>query len=748
MAEREQPRPVGGGEQEFTFRNVQILKQEIIGTGPIGAVCKAKCDQLICAAKLLYPFLFDIPIDLGKEHRQPLRRFEHECLLLKSLYHPNIVRYLGTYHYPEINGPVLLMELMDESLTHFLESSPGDIPYHIQVNLSQDIAQALAFLHANGIIHRDLSSNNVLLNAGSQAKISDFGMARLTDLNATRFVTMTLCPGTVLVVYMPPEAFDEPPLYTEKLDNFSFGIILIQIMTRKFPKPSNRYKVEIIPDRHYPARTVEAKVAVSEVNRRQAHINLIESTHPLLPIALECLKDKDVERPPSWQLCQSLDALKVTAGYEASQADVVQLLQEQVREKDKEIQHKNQQILDKQQDLQVLQQKKNEEIQEKDLQIQNKDQHYQLQKIMQVRENNKLVLMNKALQHDIEAKEQQLQRLNQELKSNEKIIITLQQANRKGDREIAELKARLQEENAGREQLEQQIAGLQKLLSAQNLTSESIEFWQVPRNEVTLHIDQELGHGGWGVVVKGKFRGKDVAVKCIHQENLIYQRAMLLERFKREIQMMAKLRHPNLVLFIAAVLDDHNSPPLMIITEILETTLRKIVERNLVGQNKLSIFKDISSALQYLHHHREAIIHIDVSTANVLVSASANGKWTAKLSDFGSANLARVAKTLGDGALVYTAPEAYPQPAHPNLTPTQRTPQTTKIDVYSFGVLACEVITRNFPDPIQLTETIRLTHHLWPEIQPMICSCLEYQPESRPTMAEVLSALNEIDKEP
>ena len=161
MAERGHLNPVGNDEQQFTFRNVQLFKNETLGTGSYGAVCKAKCDQLICAAKLLYPVLFQMqPPDSGKEHRRPFRRYEEE--------------YLGIYHDPETNAPVLLMELMDESLTHFLESSPGDIPYHIQVNLSQNIAQALAFLHTNGIIHRDLSSNNVLMIAGSRAKVNDF----------------------------------------------------------------------------------------------------------------------------------------------------------------------------------------------------------------------------------------------------------------------------------------------------------------------------------------------------------------------------------------------------------------------------------------------------------------------------------------------------------------------------------------------------------------------------------------------
>ncbi len=296
-------------EQEFAYRNVELFKNEILGTGSYGAVCKARCDQLICAAKLLYPVLFQMQaLNPSKDHRQPIRRFEYECQFLRRINHPNIVQYLGTYHDAETNAPVLLMELMDESLTHFLEASPGDIPYHIQVNLSYDIAQALAFLHSNGIIHRDLSSNNVLLNASNRAKVTDFGMSKLTDGDIVHLATMTTCPGTP--AFMSPEALNEPPVYTDNLDNFSFGVLLVQMMTRKFPKPTDRFEVVKIPSPRNPSRTVEAKVAIPEIERRQAHINLIEPTHPLLLIALRCLKDWDLERPSSQQLCETLETLK------------------------------------------------------------------------------------------------------------------------------------------------------------------------------------------------------------------------------------------------------------------------------------------------------------------------------------------------------------------------------------------------------------------------------------------------------
>ena len=426
MAKQEEPRSV---EQEFTFRKVRLLKNETLGTGSYGAVCKAKCDQLICAAKLLYPVLFQMQApDPGKEHRQPFRRFELECQFLSRVNHPNIVQYLGTYRDPETNAPVLLMELMDESLTHFLESSPGDIPYHIQVNLSQDIAQALAFLHANGIIHRDLSSNNVLLIAGSRAKVSDFGMSKFTDINTTRLATMTTCPGTP--AFMSPEALDEPPAYTDKLDTFSFGVLLVQISTRQFPEPTDRFEKIDMPNPRNPSHKIKVRAPILEVERRQAHISLIKPTHPLLPIALECLNNEAVERPSSQLLCQSL---KRTVIYQESlKQNMVDHLKKQIRKKDMQIRAKDCDLLEKDQLIRA----KDKSLLEKDQLLGAKDRDLQVIKQEKDQQGQDL----QSLQHEVEAKEHQLRRLHQQLESNEEITATLQHAITHRDREIAELR--------------------------------------------------------------------------------------------------------------------------------------------------------------------------------------------------------------------------------------------------------------------------------------------------------------------
>jgi serine/threonine protein kinase len=308
MAEQPQVKVIG-------FKTIQLFKDQVLGIGSYGKVCKAECDGLLCAAKVIHETLFDPTaqqlIAPHREHRLPMRRFEQECEFLSTIRHPNIIQYLGMYQDPDTHLPVLLMELMDDSLTHFLEGSPQPIPYHIQVNVCHDITLALRFLHSNGIVHRDLSSNNVLMIGNIRAKVTDFGMARLGDMNprATQ-LTFTMCPGTD--VYMPPEAVKDKPVYTEKIDCFSFGVIAIQTMTRLFPQPGDRRKEIEIEN----VGLVEKRI--SELERRQNHIGKVDPNHPLKAIALSCLKDKDVERPSAEELCRRIASVKRSPKYSES----------------------------------------------------------------------------------------------------------------------------------------------------------------------------------------------------------------------------------------------------------------------------------------------------------------------------------------------------------------------------------------------------------------------------------------------
>jgi hypothetical protein len=173
----------------------------------------------------------------------------------------------------------------------------------------------------------------VLLISNVRAKVTDFGMAKLGDLNPRMSrLTFTMCPGTD--VYMPPEAVQDQPVYTEKIDCFSYGVIIVQTLTRQFPKPGDRMQRVEISHPGLPRGTV--MVCIPEIDRRQNHISQIDPNSTLLPIALNCLKDRDVERPSVQQLCERVAALKEYHTYaesaRATQTMVTQRDMQELRE--------------------------------------------------------------------------------------------------------------------------------------------------------------------------------------------------------------------------------------------------------------------------------------------------------------------------------------------------------------------------------------------------------------------------------
>ena len=399
-------------QQVFYYKDFYINKSQSLGNGSYGAVYKAKCDQLPCAVKILHQTIID-PADPGVS--KIMQRFKQECAFLQSVRHPHIVQYLGVTMDPESKLPVLLMELLDENLTKMLQRSLESLAYYIQVDICHDIALAVAYLHSNDIIHRDLSSNNVLMIAGRRAKVTDFGMSKLVD-SAPSMTPQTTCPGTP--VYMPPEALREPPRYTKKLDCFSEGVIMIQVCTRLWPDPGPRTK--IVEDLRSPTGTIEMPVLDPE--RRKSHIDLIHPpTHPFVAIAVECLSYQETDRPSSEELCQRLADLKESSKYveSAQQIEKVQDNFEATTIKLKE------QI----QDLQIREADYVQQIQEQHHEVQVKD--MQLQKKVQ-----QLDQKETQFQKEIASQQKRIEQLSRKLEEQEKFATKREQTNRSLQRQV------------------------------------------------------------------------------------------------------------------------------------------------------------------------------------------------------------------------------------------------------------------------------------------------------------------------
>ena len=287
---------------EFLFRQTKIQTDNQIGRGAYGEVFYAKCDSLLCAAKRIHG-IFREEYQHDPTNRAVLDGFAKEYAYLSSMKHPNIVQYLG-YYVDRDNESYLLMELMDESLTHYLEKLDGPVPFHKTINFTHDIAMGLDYLHYNAIMHCDLSSHNVLLVASYRAKISDFGQSLLVSADSGYRVRGELAPGTT--VYMPPEALREPPEFSSKLDNFSLGVLMIQILTSLWPNPSKSTTTleGTNPD------SAGTDLPIKELVRRAAHLAMIDHRHPLHQLALYCIKDDENDRPDIIQICDSLSEIK------------------------------------------------------------------------------------------------------------------------------------------------------------------------------------------------------------------------------------------------------------------------------------------------------------------------------------------------------------------------------------------------------------------------------------------------------
>ena len=248
------------------------------------------------------------------------------------------------------------------------------------------------------------------------------------------------------------------------------------------------------------------------------------------------------------------------------------------------------------------------------------------------------------------------------------------------------------------------------------------QFWVVNREEIQL-TDQELGRGGWAVVRVAKFRGLRVAAKCLH--NLIvsdYNRHL----FVREMSIAARVRHPNLVQFIGAMMEGEP----IILTELMATSLRAVLERRPFNPAQItSISLDVARALNYLHlMDPDPIIHRDISSANVLLEPGPNNSWRAKVSDYGSANFLKQLRTAGPGNPTYAAPEAD--------IPSQQSP---KMDVYSYGVLLLEMCSRRFPNPEECEALLQRVQQ--PAMVALIRQCMEREPMRRPTMSDIIGQL-------
>ena len=262
--------------------------EELVGTGGMSSVYRAR-DRLLerhVALKVLHPHYAD--------DEEYVERFRREARSVAQLSHPHIVTVIDR---GEDGGQqFIVFEYVDgENLKQFVERT-GPLPTRRAVELALEVADALAFAHEHGLVHRDVKPQNVLLTPDGDAKVTDFGIARSLDVE--HGLTQT---GTVLGTsnYLSPEQASGKAT-TASTDVYSLGVVLYELLTAEVPFPGENF------------------VAVAMKHINDAPPDLL-AKRPDVPLRLAAAVDRALEKDPAqrfptmdqfaWELRQCLAEL-------------------------------------------------------------------------------------------------------------------------------------------------------------------------------------------------------------------------------------------------------------------------------------------------------------------------------------------------------------------------------------------------------------------------------------------------------
>src|SRR5437868_1562811 len=203
--------------------------EELVGSGGMSSVYRAH-DRLLdrkVALKILH--------EQYTEDADYVERFRREARAVAALSHPNIVTVIDRGEHE--NKQFIVFEYIDGENLKALIQRRGPAPVATALELAMQIARGLSFAHQQGLVHRDVKPQNVLLNGDGAAKVTDFGIAR--SLDVAHGMTQT---GTVLGTsdYIAPEQAQGQRV-DEHSDVYSLGVVLYEMLTSEVPFPGENF---------------------------------------------------------------------------------------------------------------------------------------------------------------------------------------------------------------------------------------------------------------------------------------------------------------------------------------------------------------------------------------------------------------------------------------------------------------------------------------------------------------------------
>ncbi|XP_059655799.1 serine/threonine-protein kinase VIK-like isoform X1 [Cornus florida] len=271
--------------------------------------------------------------------------------------------------------------------------------------------------------------------------------------------------------------------------------------------------------------------------------------------------------------------------------------------------------------------------------------------------------------------------------------------------------------------------------------------WEIDPSELDFSNQSTIGKGSFGEILRACWRGTPVAVKRILPT--LSNDKLVIQDFRHEVNLLVKLRHPNIVQFLGAVTERN---PLMLITEYLRGgDLHKHLKEKgaLNPSTAINFALDIARGMTYLHNEPNVIIHRDLKPRNVLlVNSSADHL---KVGDFGLSKLIKVQnshdvyKMTGEtGSYRYMAPEVFKHRKYDK-----------KVDVFSFAMILYEMLEGDPPlsnyEPYEAAKYVAEGHRpsfrakgYIPELRELTEQCWDADMNKRPSFLEILRKLEKI----
>lgn len=208
---------------EWTLDLRQLNMGEPFAQGAFGKLYRGTYNGEDVAIKLL-----EKPENDSERAQLMEQQFAQEVMMLATLKHPNVVRFIGACR-KQMVWCIVTEYAKGGSVRQFLMRRQNrSVPLKIAVRQALDVARGMAYVHGLGFIHRDLKSDNLLIFGDKSIKIADFGVARI------EVQTEGMTPETGTYRWMAPEMIQHRP-YTQKVDVYSFGIVLWELITGMLP---------------------------------------------------------------------------------------------------------------------------------------------------------------------------------------------------------------------------------------------------------------------------------------------------------------------------------------------------------------------------------------------------------------------------------------------------------------------------------------------------------------------------------